>query len=309
MDNPLLNYNESERTAYLTLLASVASADYENSEGEVAFMQQMCSMAQVGESGIQEVTNAMQNPSGVNFATHINALKNSELKFSLVADILNMVNADGDTDAEELAHIKRLNAALGINEEQFGVMDQYVQKANKFASEQEGIPGLGSLLGGSGGGGLGDLLGAATSFLTQSGMQNQFQQAGIPTNNFQSGSTIGTILGGLATNFLQSKLSGGAPSGGSGAGGMLGGLVGSVLGGATSGQSNSNSGGGLGGLLSGVLTSEAGQQAIGGLIGQMMGGQQQGSGLPNLGSLLGGGGKPAQQSGMGGLMDALLKGM
>ena len=43
----------------------------------------------------------------------------------------------GDMDQAELAHVKRLNTALGISDEQFQVMTQYVQKANEQAEAQE----------------------------------------------------------------------------------------------------------------------------------------------------------------------------
>ena len=303
--NPLLNYNEQQRTAYLVFLASVATADHENSEGEIAFMQQMGAVSQLSEASLQQVNEAMSNPSAVNYTAHIEALKDSELKYSLITDVINMLHADGDTDQEELAHIQRLNTALGINEQQFNVMKQYVNQANTVAAGQAETPGLGFLGGdsGTGGGGIGDLLGKAAGFLTNSGLLNQFQQAGIPTNNFQSGSTIGTVLTGLAGSFIQSQLSGGQQSGGNSGGGLLGGIMGAMTGGGQGG----NAGGGLGGLLGNVLGSSGGQNALGGLLSQVMSSNQQGSGLPNLSSLLGGGGKPAQQSGLGGLMDMLLK--
>ncbi|MGB0525485.1 MAG: TerB family tellurite resistance protein [Flammeovirgaceae bacterium] len=309
-NNPLLNYDENQRTAYLVLLASVATADHENSEGEVAFMQQICSVAQISEASIQQVSDAMTNPSGVNYTAHIGALKDSDLKYALVTDVINMIHADGDMDADELGHVKRLNAALGINDQQFELMTQYVKEANTQAAAQEGTPGVLGFLGGgnsSEGGGLGDLLGTAAGFLQNSGLLQQFQQQGIPTQNFQSGSTMGTILSGLATNLIQSQLGGGQQQGGNSGGGLLGGLVNAAMnsGGAPSGGTQSS--GGMGGLLSNVLGSQAGQQMIGGLISNVLGSNQQGSGLPNLSNILGGGGRPAQKSGMGGLMDMLLK--
>lgn len=310
-NNPLLNYDENQRTAYLVLLASVATADHENSEGEVAFMQQVCSVAQLSGGAIQQVSDAMTNPSGVDYNSHIAALKNSDLKYALVTDVINMIHADGDMDQDELGHVKRLNAALGINDQQFEVMTQYVQKANSQAASQDSTPGMLGFMGGNsgGGGGLGDIIGG---FLGNSGLLNQFQQANIPTNNFESGSTMGTILSGLAGNLIKSQLGGGQSSGGGGlAGGLLGGLMDAALnkggGGAMVGGQSPAASGSMGGLLANVLGSQAGQEAIGGLLSQVMGGNKQGSSLPNLSSILGGGGKPAQQSGMGGLMDMLLK--
>ncbi len=315
--NPLLNYSEGEKSAYLTLLASVATADHENSEGEMAFMQQMCAVSDISEKCANEVTAAMTNPASVDFSAHIANLKDSELKFSLIADIINMVNADGDMDANEVAHVNKLNQALGISQEQFDVMREYVEKANSQAKQQETTPGLGFLggndsNGSSSEGGIGSMLGTAAGFLVQSGLLNKFQQNNIPTNNFQQGSTMGTILSGLATSFIQSKfqvetvtrtlvveclavwwvlcLGGNSGTSSMNAGGAGGADLGSLLGGMMGG-SNSNSQGGLGSIL-----------------GQVMNQQQKGSGLPNLADILGGGGKPAQNSGMGSLIGSLLGG-
>jgi uncharacterized tellurite resistance protein B-like protein len=311
--NPLLNYSEGEKSAYLTLLASVATADHENSEGEVAFMQQMCSVSNISEKSANDVTEAMTNPSSVDFPTHIANLKNSELKFSLIADIVNMMNADGDMDADEMAHVNKLNQALDISQNQFDVVREYVQKANTQAKTQESTPGLGFLDGkGSGaasGGGIGDLLGTATDFLAQSGLLNKFQQSNIPTNNFQQGSTMGTMLSGLVTSFIQSKLSGGNSNSGAG-GGMLGSLVSSVLGGSTGAGNGATGGPDLGALLGGLMggANSNSQGGLGDILGQVMGGQQKGAGLPNLSNILGGGGKPAQNSGIGSFIGSLLGG-
>lgn len=310
-NNPILNYSEGEKSAYLTLLASVATADHENSEGEIAFMQQMCEVSDISQKCANEVTMAMTNPASVDFSTHITNLKNSELKFSLIADIINMVNADGDMDADEVAHVNKLNQALGINQNQFDVMKEYVHKANSHAKEQTTTPGLGFLGGNDSGGssssGIGSMLSTAAGFLVQSGLLNKFQQNNIPTNNFQQGSTMGTILSGLATSFIQSKISGGNSNNANSGGGMLGGLVGSMLGGGNSSTNTSSSGGmDMGSILSGMMgnSNSNSQGGLGNILGQMMSKNQQGSGLPNLSDILGGGGKPAQNS-SGGMADLI----
>ncbi len=317
-ENPLLSYDEPSRTSYLAVLASVATADHENSQAEVAFMQQMASFSQLSQSGLQEVTTALQQPNAVNFSSHLAKLKDSELKYALVADLINMLYADGDMDQQELQQVARINSALDISEEQFRVMSDYVRKANQTAAEQEGTPGLMGLMSGnqgSAGSGmdLGSIMGLASNFLSQTGMQSQFQQAGIPTKNFESGSTIGTVLTGLASTFIQSQMSGGnrTSAANSGMGNMIGGLVGSMLGGSqpatqSRGIGNAPSGdSGIGDMISGVLGSPQGQQMVQGLLGQVMGNNQKGQGLSNMSSLLGGGKK--NSNAIGGLMDMFLK--
>ncbi|MEM6297118.1 MAG: TerB family tellurite resistance protein [Bacteroidota bacterium] len=276
----LLNYSEEQRVAYLSILTGIATADHENSAEEVAFIQQMAAAAQISQESWAKVQAAVKNPTSV--GGHLQTIKASDLKFALMADIINLSYADGEMDKEELQQIAKITQVLEISQEQFNTLTQYVQKANQAAEAQEANPGMLGLLGGS------EIGGGISNFLGQSGLLGAFQQNGIPTQNFESGSTIGTMLTGLATNLIQSQLSGGQTQQSGGAGGGLGGMIGSLLGGgATGGQQQQ--GGGIGGMVTSFLGSPQGQQAISGLVSQVMGGQKQGQGLGNLTSLLGGG--------------------
>lgn len=301
--NTLLNYPTELRTAYLAVLAGIATADHENSKEEIAFIEQMGAAAQIPADSWTEIENALRQPTQL--SGHLQSLKDSDLKFALMADVLNLCYADGEMDEEEVQQIAQITQALGISQAQFETLTQYVQKANSAAEQQEGNPGMMGLLSGGGGAGIGD-------FLSQSGLMGMFQQNNIPTQNFQSGSTIGTVLTGLATQFIQSKMSGQAGGQTGAAGGGLGGMVGAMLGGNTA--NTQGAGGGLGGMVSGFLSSPQGQQAISGLVSQVMGGQKQGQGLGNLTNLLGGGTQQRRQQantgqgGLGALMGALLGG-
>lgn len=302
MDNALLTQDENFRTSYLVILTSVATANRQNSQEEVAFMKQMCQAAQLSQASVQQVIKAMQNPSAADFSRHTQVLKNDDLRFSLVADIINLAYADGDIDADELQQIKNINRALNITDEQFDALSSYIKKANNSAEQQEGTPGWGNIAGNSGGG--------VSDFLGKSGLAGMFSQANIPSKNFQSGSTIGTVLTGLAANFLQGQVGANQQQGNSGGGLDLGSIAGSLLGGMGNKQQG-NSGGqsGLGGMLSGILSSQQGQAAIGGLISQALGGNKKGNGLTNLASLLGGGGNGQQQQNAGGGLGSIIGGL
>lgn len=307
MDNALLTHDDNFRTSYLVLLTSVATANHQNSTEEVAFMKQMCQAAELSQGGAQHVIQAMQNPSSASFSEHAQVLQNDDLRFSLVADIINLAYADGDIDADELQQIKSVNRSLNISDQQFDALSSYIKKANGAAAQQEGIPGLGDIMASAGGGSA-----DSGGFLASSGLAGMFSQANIPAKNFQSGSTIGTVLTGLAANFLQGKMSGGGAQS-SGGGLDLGSIAGSLLGGMGNSQQGNAGGGqsGLGGMLSGILSSSQGKAAIGGLVSQVLSGNQKGNGLVNLASLLGGGGQQRQQNtggGLGSIIGSLLGG-
>lgn len=298
--NTLTQYDPELRTAYLSVLAGMATADHDNSQEEVAFIQQMAVAAEIPDSDWESVEQSLRAPQ--NIRPHLEKLKDSDLKYALMADLLNLCYADGEMDEEEVQQIGQIKQILDISDGQLETVQEYVQKANQVAEEKEENPGMMGLLSGNAGGMVGDFLG-------QTGLQGKFQQNDIPTQNFQSGSTIGTMLTGLATNFIQSQLSGGNATRGQSQGGGIGAMVGSMLGGSGAKQQS----GGLGGMLSSFVSSPQGQQAISGIVSQVVGGQQKGKGLGNLTSLLGGGvqqrrQQPQQGGGIGNLVGALLGG-
>jgi uncharacterized tellurite resistance protein B-like protein len=295
MDNALLTHDENFRTSYLVLLTSVATANHKNTQEEVAFMQQMCQAAQLPQAGVQQVIKAMQSPSTALFAEHAQALKGDDLRFSLVADIINLAYADGNVDADELQQIKNVNGAMNITDEQFETLNAYVQQANTAAAQQEGSPSGGN-----------------NGFLAKSGLEGKFSQANIPGDNFQSGSTIGSVLSNLAANFLQGQVGGGNQQQANSGGGLdLGNIAGSLIG----GMMNNNKGGsgqqqgGLGGMIGNILSSDQGKAAIGGLISHALSGNEKGKGLTNLAALLGGGGNKNNQQNAGGGLGNIIGGL
>ncbi|MGF1534466.1 MAG: hypothetical protein ACFCUI_12240 [Bernardetiaceae bacterium] len=300
--NALLQYDQPLRTAYLSVLAGIATADHQNTPEEVAFIEQMAAAAELSDNGWKMVQTALSNPS--NIRPQLEQLKDSDLKFSLLTDVLNLCYADGSMDEKEAAQVAQITDVLAISQAQFQTIMQYVQKANQVAEQQETNP---AMLGLTGGGNIGDFLG-------QSGLLGMFQQNNIPTQNFQSGSTIGTMLTGMAASFLQNKLTGGAAQQTAASGGGLGGMLGAVMGG-LSGGGNAQAGG-LGGALGGLLNNPQAQQMLSGAVSQVMNtGQQKGQGLGNLASLLGGLANQSPQAqqkpatgGLGGMLGALLGG-
>ncbi len=334
--NLLINYPQPLRVSYLTVLASVASANHDNSEEEIIFMQQICALSEVGEAGIREVEAAMKQADQARLKTHLTALKESDLKFSLMADMINLAYADGNIDAQETAQIKKLNTLLGLTDDQFSTISKYVEEANHEVEAQEGNPAMLGLAGG----------GNPLNFLAKSGLADMFKKSNIPTNNFESGSTIGTLLTGLATSFITSQVAQKLspqqqqPAAQGGGGFDLGKLAGAFMGGGQQGRPQQPAGGGLdlgslagaflgsmqnrqapqpqqqqqpqgqpqgnalGNMLQGMLNSPQGQQAVAGMLSKVIGTTKQGNGMGNLTQIIGGG-KPKQNN-LGSLIGSLL---
>jgi uncharacterized tellurite resistance protein B-like protein len=241
----LKDYTETEKAAYLTAIASIASADRSATEEELEFLDALADAAELSPAGKELLREASVEITGDDLKQSLDVLKGSELRFSLLADLVAFAEADQDYSADEKNHITRVANYLNITQEQQSTINQFVQKASQtdVPEEQRQQP---------------------QNFFDKLGMNDQFKKAGINTNSLGSG-LIG-MLGPVVLGALMSRALGGR-RGGMG-GGLLGGLLGGGLGGMLGG------GGGLGGLLGGNQRRRSGASGgIGSLISMLSGGR------------------------------------
>ena len=301
-DNQLLqNYSEQEKAAYLSVIASLASADREASAAEIEFLQQLSHQAGLSGGATQQVLAAAKDSTNQSVQANLDALRNSELRFSLVTDLISFARADGSYANDEEAMVNKIASYLGINQQQTQALEQVVDQAAHVPHDANDP--------------------AKQGFL--SGITDKLSSVGIPKGALMAG------LLGIAAPMILSRVMGGR--GQSVGGGMLGGsgTMGGLLGGAMNSGMGGGSMGGLlggllgGGLLSGVLGGGGAQGTYGNMpqqgshvgsggLGSLMsilgglGGQPnsapRSAGGSGLGSLLGGGGS------MGGLLGGLLGG-
>lgn len=283
-DNQVLqNYSEQEKTAYLSVIASLASADRQASEAEIDFLQQLAQAAGLSSGAAQQVVSAAQDTNNSTVQQNLDALKGSDLRFSLVTDLISFARADGAYSNDEEAMVNKISTYLGINQQQQHTLEQVVDQAEKVPHDASDP--------------------AKQSFF--GGITDKLASAGIP-----KGALVGGLLGVVAPMILSRVMGGGNRGGMMSGGGGLGGLMG---GGSMGGLMGGMGGSGMGGLLGGLLG--------GGLLGNVLGGgnqqmPQQGShvgsgGLGSLTSILGGlGGRPnsAPRSAGGGGLGSLLGG-
>ncbi|MBJ6108434.1 TerB family tellurite resistance protein [Hymenobacter sp. BT523] len=282
MDTQLLqNYSEEEKTAYLSAIASLATADRQASGAETQFLQALAQQAGLSGGATQQVLAAAQDANNQSIQQNLDVLKGSDLRFSLVTDLISFARADGAYANDEEAMIGKMSQYLGINPEQKQTLETVVDQAATVAHDPQDP--------------------AKQGFFDRIG--DKLSSAGIPKTALMTG-----LLGVVAPMVISRVMSGGNNQN-QGGGGLLGGMGGGgTLGGLLGGAAHSGLGGMLGGLLGGGM--------LGGLMG---GGQaanypQQGSaigsgGLGSMMSILGGlGGRPNSQpasaggSGLGGLL-------
>jgi len=186
------------------------------------------------------VVQASADINGEDLNRCLDVLKNSDLKYSLVTDLMAFAKADNDYSEAEEQSIRKISQYLGLDQRQFDLLDQFSrQEVPTSPAEQPGHS-QHNFLGG--------------------GLKEKMQGAGINTN-----SLLKSVLSVAAPMLIGGMLSrrfgrgGGMMGGFGGLGGMLGG--GMMM------------GGGLGSII-GMLSGGRGMRSTGGLLGRMLGGRR-----------------------------------
>ena len=239
----LAGHTELEKGAYLAALASLATADRSATQEELDHLREMARAANLSEKQTQFILHAATDISGEDLKKCLDVLKNSDLKYSLISDLIALAKADGQYTEDEKANIEKIAEYLNVNKKQVSFLDEFVDKA----AETEATPEQTSQSG----------------FLDSLGLKDQFSKAGFNTGSL--GGLMGMlgplVLGGIAARSLAGR---GRRTGGGLGGGLMGGVLGSMLGGGMGGL-----GGGLGSLIGGINRSRSNRR-MGGLLGRLL---------------------------------------
>jgi uncharacterized tellurite resistance protein B-like protein len=230
----LQGHTDQEKAAYLSAIASIATADKVASPEEIEYISGLCDAANLQDPYRQTVLNAATELSGEELKRSLDTLKNSELKYSLITDLMAFAKADSNYSEDESQYVQKVAQHLGVNQQQFSLLNQFAENVKPGEiPEKEG---------------------EAAGFL--SGLKEKMQNAGI---------NPGTLFKGLiaiAGPILLAKMFSRGRSGSSG--GMFSGL-GGVLAGA-------GIAGGLSSLI-GMLSGGKGLGSSGGLLDRVLGGK------------------------------------
>jgi uncharacterized tellurite resistance protein B-like protein len=234
----LEGYTDLEKGAYLGAIASIATADREAGEEEIAQLSLLSDAAGLSEQQKGFIIRAATGMSEEDLQRCLDVLKNSELRFSLVADLIAFAKSDGSYHGEEEKNIHKMADYLGVGEKQFSLLDQFTENASEATVEADPDSPQPA---------------TAQKFSAGAGLKEKMENAGI-----DSGSLMKGLLGIAAPLIIGSMLSGGMRR--RGMGGFGGGMFG--MGG--------YGGGGLGSII-GMLSGGRGLGSTGGLMGRMFG--------------------------------------
>lgn len=250
----LKDFSDKEKGAYLGAIASIATADHAATEDEIEYMETLAESAELSASQKESVVRAATELSGDELTRCLEVLKTSELRFSLVTDLIAFSQSDSNYSQDEKQNVEKIATFLDINKEQFSLLDQFVDKTadtKPVAQEEVSSPG----------------------FLQSLGLEEKFKNAGIDWR------TIGKGLLGIAGPLVLAKMMSGRRGGNMNASSGMGGGKGSMLGGgllsaglgSLLGGGRNSSGGGIGSLISG-LSGGRGFGNSSGLLSRILGG-------------------------------------
>jgi uncharacterized tellurite resistance protein B-like protein len=241
-------YSDMEKGAYLGAIASIATADRSASEEELDYIDALCESAELSPDQSNLIRQTASTPmSDEDLNRCLEVLKTSELRFSLISDLIAFAESDSNYSEEEKQHVQKIAQYLGVNQEQFSLLDQFTKKAVQEAPKQAEA--------------LQSAQTSPASFLDNLGFGDKLNSAGINSDALLKGA-----LGILGPIMLMKMMSGRRRGGGGFGGGMFGGSGGLVGGGLLGGLLAG------GGLLGGLLGGGRGFGGAGGMLGRILGG-------------------------------------
>ncbi len=243
----LAGYSTREKGAYLGAIASIATADRQATDEELEFLQAMAESAELTEDQEQAVLQAANDPANGQLQESLDILKGSELRYSLITDLIAFAKSDGKYTAEEQNMVQEMASYLNIDATQYSTINQFVDQAGQAQQQGQDV--------------------TSQNFMQSSGFGDKFRQSGINGSSLMKG-MIGIMAPLLLSRMIGGRRRRGGMMGGGGLGGMvMGGLLSSVLGG---GMRNRGMGG-MGGMFD-VLSGGRGYRGMGGLLGGLLGG-------------------------------------
>ncbi len=216
MEKKLLkDYSEMEKGAYLGAISSIATADHSATDEEIEYIMAVAESADLSPEQKQAVHRAATELTGQELKKCLDILKDSDLKYSLVTDLISFAESDKKYSEEEKANVEKISQYLGINEQQFNLLDQFVKKTAEIQPQPEEIE--------------------KPNFLSKLGLDQKFKNSGINMSSLTKGLLsiagpliLANLMRGRQSRGMSSSLN---PFSMGGAGGGLGSIISMLSGG------------------------------------------------------------------------------
>lgn len=208
MEKLLKDYSDLEKGAYLGAISSIATADHSATEEEVEYIMALADSASLSDEQKQAVRRAATELTGQELKKCLDILKTSDLKYSLVTDLITFAESDKKYSDEEKANVEKISQYLGINEQQFNLLDQFVKKTAETHPEPEEV--------------------TKPNFLSKLGLDQKFKNSGINMSSLTKGLLgiagpliLANLMRGRQSRGMSSSLNPFGMSGGGGLGSII----------------------------------------------------------------------------------------
>jgi uncharacterized tellurite resistance protein B-like protein len=180
----LNDFSDQEKGAYLGAIASIATADRSATEEEIEYIRSLARAADLSPGQEEAVVKAATELSAEELTHCLSILKNSNLRFSLIADVITFAKVDHQYTEEEKANIQKMAQYLKVDQNQFSLLDQFVDKTAEAKVDPAEV--------------------RKPGFFESLGLKDRFERSGMNVNSLSKGllSMIGPI-------FLAKMISGG----------------------------------------------------------------------------------------------------
>jgi uncharacterized tellurite resistance protein B-like protein len=119
--HPLLAYPEPERVAYLSIMAELSNADGNFDDKEKNHLDEQLKAFEISNEGKAKVYSAVFDLKEEHRAEVLNtlhALEDSDLRFTLIADLFLLALSNGYISVEELDYVHAIAGQVGITKDQ-----------------------------------------------------------------------------------------------------------------------------------------------------------------------------------------------
>lgn len=207
----LQKYSDTEKSAYIGAIASIASNNKPITEDEANFIRTLCrsiNLPSEKETAILQEATA-STTSHVHIWQYLEILKNSPLRYSLLVEIISAAKADSQYTLDEEDLIRQFGEVINITQLQSGVLAHFVSAVELAQKHGEDIK--------------------QPAFIIEADLIKEFNHAGL------SSDIIGSLIGVMAPNLLQDSIIQTLPKEEASTGDMIGELFANLLGGGHNG--------------------------------------------------------------------------
>lgn len=127
--NILQKFPLEERSAFIGSIASIASLDRIVDEHEEQAISDLCEDANLSTTEKETIINAARDGKNADLVSYLTRLKNSDLRFSLLTELIAFASHDGKIDKDELERISNIAKFLEINKDQVEALKALVEEA------------------------------------------------------------------------------------------------------------------------------------------------------------------------------------